>query len=337
MPNPVLVEVIRGGVIESRHRGAIAIVDGEGKLVSAIGDVGRAVFPRSAIKALQALPLVESGAADHFNLTPQELALACSSHSGEAGHIETARSILEKIGLDESALECGCQRPSNIDASLTLAKNGVLPTNIHNNCSGKHSGFLCLACHGGINPTGYIDGSHTIQKEIKSVMEAMTGAAHAEDHCGIDGCSIPTYAVTLKSIAHGFARFVTGIGLSSSRESAAQRIYKACVDYPWYVAGTDRACTCIMAAGKGRVFVKTGAEGMFCAAIPELGVGIAIKCDDGTSRAAECIAAATIANLLPVSDQVAMEIREIGQPTLKNWNGLKVGEVAAASTLKMID
>ncbi len=327
MTNPVLVEVTRGNLIESRHRGAIAVIDGDGNSVLSIGDVETPVFPRSAVKALQALALVETGAADHFGLDPHELALACSSHSAEAEHINTASSILAKIGLDKTALECGPHRPVNEAASLALAEAGQQPHSIHNNCSGKHSGFLCLACHLGIEHTGYIGREHPLQVEIRAVLQHMTGAAHGVDNCGIDGCSVPTYAVPLTALAHGFARFVTGTGLEAERAKAAKRLYDACTQNPWYVAGTDRACTKIMQAGKTRIFTKTGAEGVYCAAIPELGIGIAIKADDGAKRASEAMICEVIAKMLPGDDKLASEIRSIGLQTLENCNNMEVGKI----------
>ncbi len=333
MINPVLVEVTRGGLVESRHRGAVAIIDADGAVVQSIGDIERPVFPRSAIKALQALPLVESGAADKFSLSDREIALACSSHAAEPGHIATVNSMLAKIGLDYSALECGCHRPTNEKASLAIAEQRQSPLASHNNCSGKHAGFLCLACYMGVDHAGYIRRDHAVQREVHGALEAMTGAAHGEDICGTDGCSIPTYAVPLKSMALGFAKFATGIGLEPVRAKASKRIFKACVENPWYVAGTDRAGTRIMEAGKGRVLVKTGAEGVYCAAIPELGLGVAIKCDDGTTRAAETIVATVIANLLPKSDAEGEAIRAIGHQTLKNRNNINVGEVRATNNL----
>lgn len=324
--NPVLVEVTRGGLVESRHRGSVVVVDADGGVVQSIGNVESPVFPRSAIKAIQALPLVESGAAEKFDFSDSEIALACSSHSGEPGHVEAAASMLKKIGLDHTGLECGCHRPTDEIANLKLAEQQQEPIALHNNCSGKHAGFLCFACHMGIDHAGYIEREHAVQRHVKDAMEALTGAVHAEDHCGTDGCSIPTYAVPLKSIALGFAKFASGIGLEPMRANAAKRIFKACTENPWYVAGTDRACTQIMEAGKGRVMAKTGAEGVYCAAIPELGLGVAIKCDDGATRSAETIATTVIANLLSKDDADGEAIRTIGHQTLLNRNGIEVGE-----------
>ncbi len=178
-----------------------------------------------------------------------------------------------------------------------------------------------------IDHHGYIQPVHGVQREVRTVLESLTGAAHAVDHCGTDGCSIPTFAVPLKAIALGFAKFASGNGLEPERQKAAKRLYSACVENPWYVAGTDRSCTSVMQAGKGRVLVKTGAEGVYCAAIPELGLGVAIKCDDGTTRAADTIIATVIANLLPAGDAEGEAIRTIAVQTLKNWNAIEVGEV----------
>lgn len=333
MNNPVLVEVYRGALVESQHRGSISVVDADGATVLDIGDTKRPVFPRSAIKALLAIALVESGAVDALGLEPHELALACASHSGEVEHVKTAASMLQKAGLDVDVLECGCHRPLGAAANVALAETRIAPTALHNNCSGKHSGFICLACHQGVDPKGYVNPDHWVQQRIRGVMEEMTGAAHAVDQCGTDGCSIPTYAVPLSSMALAFARFSTGVGLDGDRAKACKQIYQACVDNPFYVAGTDRACTRIMEAGKGRIFVKTGAEGVYCAAIPELGVGITLKCDDGETRAAETMVATVIANLLPKEDEVGIAIRAIGQPILKNWNGIEVGSIRAAGEI----
>lgn len=333
MENPVLVDVMRGQLVESRHRGAVAVVDADGNPVLTIGDVGKPVFPRSAIKALQALAMVESGAADQFKFEPHELALACASHSAETKHVETVKAMLAKIGLDETALECGCHRPIDEAASLELAEQHQTPLLVHNNCSGKHTGFLCLARHMDVDHHGYVKLDHPVQRKISAVLEEMTGEKHQADCCATDGCSVPTYAIPLRAIALGFARFATGQGLSSQRAEAAKRLYAACVENPWYVAGSNRACTRMMEAGKGRVFAKTGAEGVYCAAIPELGFGIAIKCDDGSTRAAEAIMATVIADLLPDDDAEGQAIHQIGCQTLVNRNGIEVGEVRASGVI----
>ncbi|MBZ9814084.1 asparaginase [Mesorhizobium sp. CA7] len=332
MTNPVLVEVTRGEVVESAHRGAVSVFDADGKAVWEIGDTDRPVFPRSAVKAIQALPLVESGAADAYGFGNRELALACASHSGEPAHVELANAMLARAGLDRTALECGAHWPSSHDATIALARAGNVPNALHNNCSGKHSGFLCTCVHAGISHAGYVKAGHALQEMVRDAMQAVTGAAHDVDHCGIDGCSIPTYAVPLKSFALGFARMATGRGFAPERAKAAKRLLAACMAEPFLVAGTGRADVALMRAAPGRIFVKTGAEGVYCAALPELGLGIALKCDDGAGRAAEVMIAAVLAKLLN-GDAVAARLIELAHPAVESRIGAKVGLLRPTAAL----
>ncbi|MER9420024.1 asparaginase [Mesorhizobium sp. M0306] len=333
MTNPVLVEVLRGAIVESAHRGAVAVFDAAGKPVWEIGDTAQPVFPRSAVKAIQALPLVESGAADVYGFGDRELALACASHSGEPPHVELARAMLAKAGLDETALECGAHWPSSHGATLALARAGSVPNALHNNCSGKHSGFLCTCVHSGIAHLGYVKAGHALQEMVREAMEAVTGAAHDADHRGTDGCSIPTYAVPLRSFALGFARMATGAGFEPVRARAAKRLLSACMAEPFFVAGTGRSDVAMMEAAPGRIFVKGGAEGVFCAAVPELGLGIALKCDDGAGRAAEVMVAAVLAKLLHADHALAAKLIEQANPPIESRIGAKVGALRPTATL----
>jgi L-asparaginase II len=332
MNNPVLVEVLRGGLVESRHCGAVAVVDAVGASVLAIGEVAAPVFPRSAIKALQALLLVESGAANRYGFGDEELALACSSHSGEPAHVAVVERMLAKAGLDSSALACGAHWPSSQPAAYALAKTGV-PSALHNNCSGKHAGFLCLACAVGIDHYGYWRPQHPVQGQVRGVLEDLTGTVLTPDVCAIDGCSVPTWAIPLRNLAHGFAKFGTGHELSRERATAAARLRAACAQKPWHVAGTGRFCTEIMQLLGVRAFVKTGAEGVFCGALPEQGLGIAIKCDDGAGRAAEVVMAAMIARFLPLEAGERAALARFLRPTLRNWNGFEVGALRPTEEL----
>ena len=325
MTNPVVVEVTRGAVVESAHRGAVAVYDADGGSVVEIGDTDRPVFPRSAVKAIQALPFVESGAADAYGFGEKELALACASHSGQPEHVELARAMLAKAGLDETALECDTHWPSSHDATVALARSGGSPNALHNNCSGKHSGFLCTCRHLGIDHRGYVKAGHQEQEMVREAMEAVTGQKHDADHRGTDGCSIPTYAVPLKSFAQGFARMATGQGLGPKRAAAAKRLLNACMAEPFLVSGTGRADVTLMQAAPGRIFVKTGAEGVYCAAVPELGLGVAIKCDDGAGRGAEVMVAAVLAKLLRSDTALAARLIEIAGPAIESRAGAKVG------------
>jgi L-asparaginase II len=327
MSNPILVELLRGSLVESRHSGAIAVSDPEGNLALALGEVAKPVYPRSAVKAFQALPLLESGAADRYGLTDSEIALAVSSHGGEPRHVETAAAMLAKVGRDVATLECGVHAPSYRKAAAALDREGLRPTALHNNCSGKHAGFICLACGSGEEPRGYVGAAHPTMRAVMGAMNEMADASLDGDLIGTDGCSIPTQAAPLASLARGFARFGSGAHLGPERAEAAARIRKAVAANPFMVAGTGRFCTEVMEIFGARAFVKTGAEGVFCASLPELGLGVALKCDDGATRAAEVMMAAVIAKLLPLTAEEATALEPHLRPTLKNWNGIEVGSL----------
>jgi L-asparaginase II len=325
MSNPVLVEVTRGSQVESRHRGAVSVVDESGAIVLSLGDVEASTFPRSACKAMQALPLVESGAADAYGFGNREIALACASHSGEPGHVALAASMLKAAGQGERTLECGAHWSFQQSVLIDQARSLEKPNQLHNNCSGKHAGFICACCHSGHDPKGYVTFDHPLQAEIREVMGDLTGTSLTRDNSGVDGCSIPTYSVPLKALAHGFAKMASGIGLGPERVRASRRIIEACMAEPFYVAGTGRTCTKLMQIAPGRIFVKTGAEGVFCAAIPERGLGIAVKCDDGTARAADSVVAGILARFFDGEIKAALD--SIANHTMRNWNGIAVGDV----------
>src|SRR5688572_19132567 len=271
MSNPVLVEVMRGDRVESRHRGAIVVADTDGASVFAVGNVDAPVFPRSAVKAMQALPLIETGAADAFGFGTRELALSQASHGGEPQHVAGVSAMLQAIGLGEADLECGAHMPSHAASARALIGEGREPGQLHNNCSGKHANFLAVARQLGVDHQGYIAARHPVQELVRAALESLTGATHDPAHCGIDGCSIPTYAVPLKALARGFARFASGEGLGSERGAAARRVYDAAVGAPYFIAGRGRFCTEAMQLLGGAALLKTGAEGVFCAAMPGLG------------------------------------------------------------------
>jgi L-asparaginase II len=333
MGNPVLVEVVRGTMVESRHCGAVAVADATGRLAFAVGDVERVVYPRSAVKALQALVLVESGAAERYGLSKEELALACASHNAEPSHVATAGGMLSRAGLDAGALKCGAHWPIHQPSAQALARAGGQASALHNNCSGKHAGFLCTACAMEVDTANYFEATHPVQREVRAALESLTSVALAQDVCAIDGCSVPTWAVPLGALARGLARFATGEGLAPVRARAARELRTACAEQPWHVAGTGRFCTELMRAFGARVFVKTGAEGVGCGALPELGLGIAVKCDDGANRSAEVMLAAAIARLLDSEADRAALARYI-RPSLRNWNGTEVGSLRPTAAIE---
>lgn len=330
MENPVLAEVTRGNTVESRHRGSVVVVDADGGVVFSAGDVAKPVFPRSAVKAIQALPLFESGAADRYGLSEPEIALAVASHSGEPAHAATSLAMLKKAGRDAGCLECGAHWPMNEAAARAMSKAGQEPSALNNNCSGKHAGFVCLACGLDEDPAGYVKAGHAVQQAVRGALEDVTGAAHSSEAMGTDGCSIPSYAVPLSALALGFARIGTGHGFGPERARAAARIRKAVAAHPFMVAGTGRFDTRAMELLRERIFIKTGAEGVYCGALPELGYGIALKCDDGAGRAAEVVMAALIARFLPMNEAESTAFAPLRESVLKNWNGIEVGRVRAA-------
>lgn len=333
MDNPVLVEVTRGPLVESQHRGAVAVVDADGASVLALGDMECRVYPRSAVKALQILPLLESGIADRLGLTEAEIALACASHSGEPAHVETAAGMLAKAGQGPACLACGAHWPLGDAAGRALAAAGGRPSALHNNCSGKHAAFICLACGLDEDPAGYIAPGHRVQEVVRAALEDLTGASHTEDVRGIDGCSIPTYAVPLPALAYGFAKFGTGTGISPRCVQAARRVRKAVAAHPFMLAGTGRFDTVVTEALGQRAFVKTGAEGVYCAALPEVGLGVALKCDDGARRAAEVMMAALIRRFLPLEGDERERVEALARPSLANWNGIETGAIRATAIL----
>ncbi len=328
---PLHVEVMRGNRVESRHAVDAVIADAAGNLVRVHGEAGRPVFPRSAIKALQALALVESGAADRFGLEPRHIALACASHNGEEMHVRTAAEMLARAGLSPVCLECGAQAPSLKEDYDRMILAGEAPQAIHNNCSGKHSGFLCFAAHEGMEMQGYVKFGHPLQRAIAAILTETTGAPHGEENHGIDGCSIPTYAIPIRSLAVAFARLGVGEGGGPVRSKAMLRIRDACIAHPQMVHGTGGFDTLVMQALKGRAFTKTGAEGVFVAALPELGLGIALKVHDGAKRASEAAMASFIESLMEVEETTAKLLKGFSKHELRNWNSIAVGKVVAAT------
>lgn len=324
----VLAEVLRGGRVESVHGGSAIVCDADGATVLRLGDPDAAVFPRSAVKAIQALPLVESGAADAFGFGDRELSLACASHSGEGEHVATAERMLAAADLPPACLECGGHWSSRQPVLIAQARaHADTPPAIYNNCSGKHCGMVCTAAHHGEDVAGYILHEHPAQERVRQVLAEVTGAAHEARNRAIDGCSIPTYAVPLRALALGFARMAAG-ALPPDRAAAGRRLLDACMAEPFHMAGSDRFCTVLMRALPGRVFAKTGAEGVFCGALPELGLGFALKCADGGTRAAEVTTAAICRRLLD-----ADALTPLAEPEVRNWNGIVTGSIRPGRAL----
>ncbi len=326
MTNPVLIEVTRGERAESWHRGAVAIADAAADIVFSAGDIAAPVYPRSAVKAIQALPLVECGAAEAFGFGDRELALAQSSHGGEPHHVEGARAMLAAIGVDEAVLECGIHDPHHRPTAAKMRARGEKPGPIHNNCSGKHAGFLAVARHLGHDPAGYVEPGHPVQVLVREALAGVTGAALGAAEGGVDGCSIPTYPIALRQLAVGFARFSAADGFGPGRNAAARRIMSAALAKPEYTAATGQFAPFAMAALPGRALVKSGAEGVYVAAVPAARLGVAVKCDDGGRRGGEAMMACVLARLFP---EAAATLCARAAGPVHTVRGAIVGEIRA--------
>ena len=330
--NPILVEVTRGDRIESSHRGAIAICDATGRIFGSWGDVEAAVYPRSAFKALQALALVESGAAEKLSVGPEELALACASHSGEPMHVERVERWLARIDCAEPDLACGPHLPLHEASAHAMIREGRKPCKLHNNCSGKHTGFLSLARHLGVSTANYERPDHPVQQLVRSTIAEMCDLGPQDMPMAIDGCAAPNYAIPLRRLAQAMARLGDTSSLSRARADAARRLIEAWRTFPQLVSGTGRSCADLIQGSNDRTVVKTGAEGVFTAVLPERGLGVALKIDDGAARGAET-AMARLLVLLGVADEAAPPIAKHLRPAVRNWRGDEVGERRVSAAL----
>jgi L-asparaginase II len=334
-PSPILVEIIRGAMVESVHRGAVAVVDAAGKVARSLGDVDRLVYPRSALKPIQALPLIETGAADGVGLGFEELALACASHRGEPMHIEKVAAWLTKIGLGEADLECGVHPPRHEASYAALLRAGGAPSQLHNNCSGKHAGFLTTALWLREPTHGYIEADHPVQRRVAETVGEMAGLDLSRAPRGRDGCGIPVIALPLRALATAMARLADPSGLSEKRRAAAQRLLDAMAAAPLLVDGTAGMTATLMAAGAS-VRLKPGAEGVFAAALPSLGLGVALKIDDGGARAAELAMATVLARLGCFTAEARSAAAPFLQSPLKTVAGREAGRLQPTAVFQSL-
>ncbi|KEJ97126.1 asparaginase [Pseudosulfitobacter pseudonitzschiae] len=325
MSNSVaLAEVWRGPFMESVHRGHAVVCDDSGQIVHAWGDPQTVILPRSSAKMIQALPLIESGAADAHGLGTEHLALACASHNGAAIHTDRVTKWLDHLGLDDDDFRCGPQEPDDREARNALIRADARPCQMHNNCSGKHSGFLTLNKHLGAGPD-YVDPDHAVQRACLEAFERVTG--ESSPGFGIDGCSAPNFATSLHGMARAMSHFA-----AAPTGSAEERLRTAMTLHPDLVAGEGRACTNLMRAMGGKVAIKTGAEAFFIAIIPELKMGVALKIEDGGTRAAECAIAAILVKLGVLAADHPETLKYLNAP-IRNRRDLVTGAVRAAPAL----
>jgi L-asparaginase II len=330
---PIVVEVTRGTMVESVHRVVAAVTDADGKPVLAWGDIDRLVYGRSAIKPIQALPVLESGAADAFGLGEDEVTLCCASHSGEPMHVERVTAWLGRIGLSADDLECGPQLPIHEPSAHAMIRAGQTPTRAHNNCSGKHSGMLTTAVHLGEPTKGYIREEHPVQRRLRATMEEMSGCDLAGVPTGYDGCGIPVYGVPLRGMATAMAQFADPSHLAPTRAEAARRIVAACARHPLLIGGTGRFNSALLAETGETCLLKSGAEGVFAGAAPGRGVGICLKADDGNGRAASAAMGAILRHLGVIDDAMAARLSDTLVPSVRNWEGRLVGQIRPAPDL----
>ncbi|MFY0665325.1 MAG: asparaginase [Natronospirillum sp.] len=320
--NPTLVHITRGGAVESMHRGRALVMRSNGDVLWSVGDVEELTYPRSAIKAFQALPMVASGAVEALGISDEELALCCASHNGEDRHTAVADAFLQRLNLAEPAFECGTHWPMGQQATIDLAWRHTKPDARHNNCSGKHLGMLALAVHKGWNTQGYVKPEHPVQQAIKACIEDCCTTSLDGVPLSPDGCTAPTWAMPLHRLALGFARFADQSQLPAQYQAAARALHRAATQHPFLVAGTERYCTEVMAALGDEAFLKVGAEGVYIAALPRLKLGVAIKMDSGSAPAAEVAMSAILR-------QLGFDLPEKWQSVaLRNRNGLLTGAIA---------
>jgi len=328
--NPVLIEAVRGDAVESIHRGSFAVVDAHGRVFMAAGNTNSAVFPRSAIKPIQALALIETGAAKAFGLGHANIALACASHNGEVTHTDIVGNWLKKIGCTLDDLVCGPSLPWTDEAKAALAKSGAEPSTLHDNCSGKHTGFLTVAKHLDHPILGYYRGDHPVQQRVIGIIEQMTGMDLFDAPKGMDGCGIPTIAVPLGNLALAMARLGDPHDQPEERQKACARIRNAMAMEPYLIAGKGRFCTRLIDALGQAALVKMGAEGVYCATLTELGLGVAIKIDDGAERAAEAVMMRLLMKLDVLTDRAMGRLLNLLEPPIFSRSGEVIGVLRAA-------
>ena len=327
MKNPVVMsEIWRGAFLESVHYGHAVICDDSGQVAKTWGDPDQIILPRSSVKMIQALPLITSGAAEAHRLGPAHLALACASHQGAAIHTDRVQSWLAALGKSDDDFRCGAQIPNDEAARHDLNDQGESPCQMHNNCSGKHTGFLTLAKHLEAGPE-YIDPAHPVQNACLEAFEMTTGAV--SPGYGIDGCSAPNFAAKLSDVARAMAWYASAQDRADSASVAARKLVEAMMLHPELVAGEGRACTHLMRAATEPVAIKTGAEGYFVAILPKRGQGIALKITDGATRASDCAIAALLVKL-GVLDPGHPDVKRSLNPEIRNWDGRVTGWVRPA-------
>lgn len=334
----VIAETTRGGITESVHHGTVVAVDACGSVVAAAGDPEQIVFFRSSAKPFQAIPVIESGAADAFGFTPAELALCCASHEGSPAHQAQVEAMLAKIGLTPDALQCGCPLTGDEEESARITLGLVARTPLQCDCSGKHTGMLATIVHESLSQQDYLDPGHPLQQRILGVMSEVMRVPVDDIVLGTDGCSLPTFAAPVRAFATSYAALAAPekvpAGAGREHADALNRLREAMTAHPVNVSGEGNLVATIMEVSQGRVAAKTGAEGLLCLAVPERDLGIAIRIADGTYRTHAVAAVAALEQLGILDDAMRQEILARHNPELRNHNGRLVGDIRPAFRLE---
>jgi len=330
MPYELFVEVTRNNTVESRHFGAAVVCDYKGNVLESWGDVKRLIFPRSALKPLLAVDLVKSGASEHYSVSDAELTLACASHQGEPIHQDLVAAWLDRLGLKQGQLACGATLPDDIESAHNLLSSGQHGCRVHHNCSGKHAGFLTTALHLGMPLEGYHLIDHPLQQLSLDGLCDQVGSDLRQYPIGIDGCGFPAPTMPLADLARAVARFAKPVELSDDRAKAIDRLQQAIIREPLYAAGHGTIVSELNQVTKGTVLAKTGAEGVLTAALPEQGLGIALKISDGSARARSATLLAILDHLGLLSDEEKSQLQAHITPQIENSRGLVIGEIHPA-------
>ncbi len=330
----LIVRITRGEITESQHRGHIAVADTGGRVPFFAGNPRIVTFARSAAKLIQAIPVIESGAADHFRLTEEEIALICASHNGEYGHIRTALSILGKVGFGISDLQCGSHYPFHPGSAKALKQIHQTPGSLHNNCSGKHAGMLALCAQMNVPSDDYLSIGHPVQQAMLQTVSEMCGLSPDEIRLGIDGCGVPVFGMPIASLALAYSRLARPDKLPPERAEACHRILAAIRANPFHLAGSGRYDTRLIEATGGRIIGKMGAEAIYALAVPEQGWGIVVKVEDGSVRALYAAVMETLVQLQLLSEKEYAQLEEFHRPPVRNWQGKEVGRTEPDFTLR---
>lgn len=320
-------------MVESIHHVAVCAIDAAGEVIFSLGDIEAPVYLRSSAKPFIAAAAIAAGAREQFRLEPHEIAVMAASHTGQPFHVEAVRSILAKIGMDETALQCGAHAPYNAIAARELERAGTAPSAVHNNCSGKHAGILALCLLIGADPATYLEVENPAQQRILELCARVSDMAIGDFTLGVDGCGIPVYATPLRNAALSFMRFATLTGLEPEDVHALKIVRDAMVEYPEYVSGTAEFDTRLMQSANGAIACKGGAEGVHGSAIIDAGVGLVIKVIDGASRGRGPAVLTALRRLGLLDDATLTELADLERPIVYNRAGRPVGEVRAASTV----